>query len=165
MANITLQGNPFHTNGNLPAVGSTAKDFTLVGTDMAEVSLKSFEGKKKVLNIFPSIDTGVCATSVRKFNQEAATLTKVAVLNISVDLPFAMKRFCGVEGIENALALSAFRSSFANDFGLKMTDGPFAGLCSRAVIVLDENNKVLHAQQVSEIADEPDYQAALKVLK
>jgi len=164
MAKITLKGNPFETSGNLPAVGSTSPDFKLVRTDLSEVTLESFTGKKKVLNIFPSIDTGTCATSVRQFNKEAASLTGVAVLNISADLPFAQQRFCGAEGIANAEALSTFRSKFATDFGLQMTNGPLAGLCSRAVIVLDEKNKILYTEQVSDIVNEPNYAAALKAL-
>jgi len=164
MAKITLKGNPFETSGNLPAVGSTSPDFKLVRTDLSEVTLESFTGKKKVLNIFPSIDTGTCATSVRQFNKEAASLSGVAVLNISADLPFAQQRFCGAEGIANAEALSTFRSEFATDFGLQMTNGPLAGLCSRAVIVLDEKNKVLYTEQVADIVNEPNYAAALKAL-
>lgn len=165
MAKITLKGSPLETSGNLPAVGSTSPDFKLVRTDLSEVTLESFTGKKKVLNIFPSIDTGTCATSVRQFNKEAAGLSGVAVLNISADLPFAQKRFCGAEGIANAEALSTFRSGFAKDFGLQMANGPLAGLCSRAVIVLDEKNKVLYTEQVGDIVDEPNYSAALNALK
>lgn len=166
MATITLKGNAIHTSGNLPAVGSTIKDVNLVSTDLAEMSLeKDFAGKKKVLNIFPSIDTPTCATSVRTFNVEASKLSNVAVLNISMDLPFAMKRFCAVEGIQNAFALSAFRSSFNKDLGLEIIEGPLKGLSSRAVIVLDEKNKVLYQEQVSEIAHEPNYHEALAALK
>jgi thiol peroxidase len=165
MSKITLQGNPFETSGTLPAVGSTSPDFKLVRTDLSEVTLESFTGKKKVLNIFPSIDTATCATSVRHFNKDAAALNGVAVLNIAADLPFAQKRFCGAEGIANAEALSTFRSKFATDFGLQITNGPLAGLCSRAVIVLDEKNKVLYTEQVTEIANEPNYAAALAALK
>lgn len=165
MAKITLKGSPLETSGTLPAVGSTSPDFKLVRTDLSEVTLETYAGKKKVLNIFPSIDTGTCAASVRHFNKDAAGLTGVAVLNISADLPFAQKRFCGAEGIENAEALSTFRSHFATDFGLQMKTGPLAGLCSRAVIVLDEKNKVLYTEQVSDIVDEPNYEAALKSLK
>lgn len=165
MAKITLKGNPVETSGTLPAVGSISPDFKLVRTDLSEVTLESFTGKKKVLNIFPSIDTGTCATSVRHFNKDAASLTGVAVLNISADLPFAQARFCGAEGIKNAEALSSFRSKFATDFGLQMTSGPLTGLCSRAVIVLDEKNKVLYTEQVGDIAHEPNYQAALNALK
>jgi thiol peroxidase len=165
MATITLKGNPIHTSGTIPAPGSRAPDFKLVKNDLSEATLDAYRGKKKVLNIFPSIDTPTCATSVRKFNQEAAALPNVAVLNVSVDLPFAQKRFCGTEGIAKAETLSAFRSGFAKDYGLQITDGPLAGLCSRAVVVLDEENRVLHSEQVGEIADEPNYAAALAKLK
>jgi thiol peroxidase len=164
MATITLKGNAVHTSGELPKIGAQAPDWKLVRGDLSEASLSTFSGKKKVLNIFPSIDTGTCATSVRKFNQEAAKLSNVAVLNISMDLPFAQKRFCGAEGITSAETLSAFRSTFANDYGLKIIDGPLAGLCSRAVIVLDETNRILHTEQVPEIVNEPNYEAALRVL-
>ncbi len=165
MATITLKGNQIQTSGNLPAKGSQAPDFKLVKGDLSEVSLAAYPGKRKVLNIFPSIDTGVCAASVRKFNQEATTLSNVAVLNISMDLPFALTRFCGAEGIKNADALSAFRSSFATDYGLKIATGPLAGLCSRAVVVLDQENRVVYSEQVPEIAQEPNYDAALASLK
>lgn len=161
MARITLKGNPIHTSGNLPAVGSQAKDFNLVKQDLSAATLASFSGKKKILNVFPSIDTAVCAMSVKKFHEHAATKPNVVVLNISADLPFAAKRFCGTEGVENAITLSSFRSSFADDYGLKIVDGPLTGLCSRAVIVLDERNQVLHNEQVPEIGQEPDYQKAL----
>lgn len=164
MATITLKGNAVSTSGQLPAKGSVAPDFKLVRSDLSEVTLQSYAGKKKVLNIFPSIDTGTCAMSVRKFNQEAGALSNVAVLNISADLPFAQSRFCGAEGIKNAEALSTFRSPFATDYGLKITSGPLAGLCSRAVIVLDEQNKVLYTEQVGEIANEPNYASALQAL-
>ncbi len=165
MAQITLKGSAVNTSGTLPANGSQSPDFKLVRTDLSEVSLSSFPGKKKVLNVFPSIDTATCATSVRHFNKDATSLSGVAVLNIAADLPFAMKRFCAAEGIENAEALSTFRSSFAKDFGLQITDGPLKGLCSRAVIVLDQENRVLYSEQVAEIANEPNYEAALAVLK
>lgn len=164
MATITFKGNPIHTNGALPAVGSAAPDFSLVGADLAEKKLSGFQGKR-VLNIFPSIDTGVCATSVRTFNKKAAGMPGVSVLNISMDLPFAAKRFCAAEGIEGAVTLSAFRSNFAEQYGLKMVDGPLAGLCARVVIVVDGAGKVVHAEQVPEIAQEPNYDAALAALK
>jgi thiol peroxidase len=164
MSTITFKGNPIHTSGSLPAVGTTAPDFSLVGADLAEKKLSGFTGKK-VLNIFPSIDTGVCATSVRTFNKKAAGMAGVAVLNISMDLPFAAKRFCAAEGIEGAVTLSAFRSNFAEAYGLKMVDGPLAGLCSRSVIVVNEAGKVVYAEQVPEIAQEPNYDAALAALK
>ncbi|MEW6355902.1 MAG: thiol peroxidase [Planctomycetota bacterium] len=165
MAAITLKGNPIHTCGELPAVGSKTPDFTLVGGDLADVTLASFGKKRKVLNVFPSIDTPVCALSVRKFNEAAARLKNTVVINISADLPFAQKRFCGAEGIENAKTLSCFRSSFAKDYGLEIVDGPIAGLCSRCVIILDGANKVIYAEQVAEIAQEPDYEKALAALK
>lgn len=163
MATITLKGNAIHTVGELPKVGSTAPDATLTGTDLADVKLSSF-ASRKVLNIFPSLDTGVCATSVRTFNKKATLLSNAKVLNISMDLPFAHKRFCTSEGIEGAINLSAFRSTFADQFGLKIKDSGMAGLCSRAVVVLDEKNKVLYAEQVPEIAQEPNYDAALAAL-
>jgi thiol peroxidase len=165
MATITLGGNPIHTNGELPKVGSKAPDFKLVKTDLSVASLSDFAGSKLVLNIFPSVDTGVCATSVRTFNQKASTLENTKVLCISRDLPFAQKRFCGAEGIENVENLSDFKTgSFGENYGLTMTEGPLAGLHSRVVIVVDENGVVTHAQQVPEIADEPDYETALAVL-
>jgi len=165
MATITLGGNPIHTNGELPKVGSKAPDFQLVKTDLSVTSLSDFAGSKLVLNIFPSVDTGVCATSVRTFNQKASTLENTKVLCISRDLPFAQKRFCGAEGIENVENLSDFKEGdFGKNYGLTMTDGPLAGLHSRVVIVVDENGVVTHAQQVPEIADEPNYQTALAAL-
>jgi thiol peroxidase len=165
MATITLKGNPIHTSGELPVKGKTAPNFTLVKGDLSEATLASFAGKRKVLNVFPSIDTGACAMSVRTFNKEAGALKNTTVLNISADLPFAQSRFCGAEGISTSVTLSSFRSSFARDYGLQITDGVLSGLCSRVVIVLDEQNTVLHAEQVAEIAHEPDYVAALAVLK
>lgn len=160
MATITFKGNPIHTAGDLPAVGSIAPDFTLVRTNLTEAKLSSYQGKK-ILNIFPSVDTGVCAKSVRAFHERASSKPGVTVLNISADLPFAHGRFCGAEGIANAEGLSTFRSDFADRYGVKMTDGPLVGLLSRAVLVLDESNKVVHAEQVPEIAQEPNYDAAL----
>lgn len=165
MATITLGGNPIHTNGELPKVGSKAPDFQLVKTDLSVASLSDFAGSKLVLNIFPSVDTGVCATSVRTFNQKASTLKNTKVLCISRDLPFAQKRFCGAEGIENVENLSDFKEGdFGKNYGLTITDGPLAGLHSRVVIVVDENGVVTHAQQVPEIADEPNYETALASL-
>lgn len=161
MADITLKGNSIHTAGQLPAVGTTAPDFKLVKTDLSEVTLGSYKGKK-ILNIFPSVDTPVCAMSVRKFHERAEKIEGLTVLNISADLPFAHKRFCGAEGIANAEGLSTFRGrEFADRYGVLMVDGPLAGLLSRAVVVLDADNKVIHAEQVPEIAQEPDYDAAL----
>jgi thioredoxin-dependent peroxiredoxin len=164
MATVKLKGNPFSTVGELPAVGSNASVFTLVREDLSEVSLTDYKGKRVVLNIFPSIDTSTCATSVRTFNQEATQLNNTVVLCVSMDLPFALGRFCGAEGIENVTVASGFRSSFGSDYGLKILDGPLAGLYSRSVVVLDETGKVIHAQQVAETVDEPDYAAALAVL-
>ena len=164
MAQITFKGNPIHTSGTLPEKGATAPDFSLVGKDLSESNLASYAGKKKVLNIFPSIDTGICALSVKAFNAKAGSRDDTVVLNISADLPFAQNRFCGAEGVENAVTLSTFRSDFIDAYGVKMTDGPLAGLASRAVIVLDADNKVLYTEQVPEIAQEPDYDAALAAL-
>lgn len=165
MASITLKGNPVNTIGNLPVPGSVAADFKLVRSDLSEVDLSSFAGKKKVLNIFPSIDTGTCAASVRRFNQEAASLQNTVVLNISADLPFAQARFCGSEGIKNCETLSSFRSNFGKEWGLQIVDSPLKGLLSRAVVTLSEDNKVLHVEQVGEIVNEPDYQTALASLR
>ncbi len=162
MANITLKGGAVHTSGDLPAKGSIAKDFKLTKTDLSEITLTNYAGKYKVLNIFPSVDTGVCATSVRRFNEAAAKLENTIVLNISADLPFAQSRFCGAEGIKNVEMGSTFRSTFGKDWGLQMVDSPLAGLLSRAVVVLSPDNKVLYTEQVTEIAQEPNYDAALK---
>ena len=155
MATIALKGNEIHTQGKLPAIGTTFIAEGLVAKDLSEVSTKAYKGKKLVLNIFPSIDTGTCAMSVRTFNEKASQMDNTQVLCISVDLPFAMNRFCGAEGIENVATLSAFRSS-AFDF-LKMVDGPLKGLTSRVVIALDENGVVTHTEQVADIVDEPQY--------
>lgn len=163
MATVTLKGNEIHTNGNLQNIGESLVNFTLVAADLSEKSLADFAGKKLVLNIFPSIDTGTCAASVRHFNTDAAALENTVVLCIAKDLPFAMSRFCGAEGLSNVVTLSAFRS---NDFeSLTFSDGPLKGLLSRAVIVADESGKIIHTEQVAEIVDEPDYAAALAVLK
>ncbi|MCG3197287.1 MAG: thiol peroxidase [Candidatus Omnitrophica bacterium] len=164
MATITLKGNAIHTCGDLPAVGSAAPEFSLLRNDLSTATPASYSGKRKVLSVFPSIDTPVCATSVRTFNQKAASLANTVVLNISADLPFAQKRFCAAEGISGVETLSTFRSSFAKDYGLEIADGALAGLCSRAIVVLDENNKVLYTEQVPEIAQEPNYDAALAAL-
>ncbi|OOZ39769.1 lipid hydroperoxide peroxidase [Solemya pervernicosa gill symbiont] len=165
MADITLKGNACHTNGDLPAVGSSAPDFTLTGADLADVNLATFAGKKKLLNIVPSLDTPTCATSTQKFNTSMASKSDAVALVISADLVFAQKRFCGAEGIDNVISLSTMRSKgFAEDYGVLITDGPLAGLCGRAVVVLDEENKVLYTQLVGEIADEPDYDAAMAAL-
>ncbi|MES2747643.1 MAG: thiol peroxidase [Bacteroidota bacterium] len=165
MASITLGGNPINTNGELPKVGTKAPSFELVKTDLSKVSLADFAGSKLVLNIFPSIDTGTCAASVRHFNQSASALNNTKVLCISRDLPFAQKRFCGAEGLENVINLSDFNSGkFGKDYGLEMVDGALAGLHSRVVIVVDENGQITYAEQVPEIADEPNYDAALAAL-
>ena len=165
MATITLGGNPIHTSGELPKTGSKATDFKLVKNDLSVVSLADFAGSKLVLNIFPSVDTGTCAASVRKFNEKASQLENTKVLCISRDLPFAQKRFCGAEGLENVVNLSDFKDgSFGKDFGLEITEGPLAGLHSRVVVVIDENGTVKYTEQVPEIADEPNYEAALAAL-
>jgi thiol peroxidase len=160
MARITLRGNAINTVGELPAVGSKAPAFNLTGADLSAVSSEQFNGKPVLLNIFPSIDTPVCATSVRKFNELAAG-SGATVVNVSKDLPFAQKRFCGAEGIENATTASAFRDSFGEDYGVSITDGPMAGLLARAVVVIGADGNVAYAQLVPEIAQEPDYDAAL----
>lgn len=165
MTTVTLQGNPFRVDGALPAVGSTAPALTLTNGELADVTLASYAGKRKVLNIVPSLDTPTCATSTRKFNEKAAGLENTVVLVISADLPFAAGRFCATEGLKNVAHLSTFRHpEFMAAWGVKMAEGPLLGLTARAVVVLDENDKVLHSQLVPEIADEPDYDAALKVL-
>jgi thiol peroxidase len=158
---VTLKGNPIHTAGELPKVGSEAPDFKLTKNDLSEVSLKDYAGKKKIVSIFPSVDTPICAMSVRQFNQKAAALKDTVVLNISSDLPFAQKRFCAAEGIKNVETLSTFRSSFAKDWKVEITDSAFRGLCSRAIVVLDGNNRVLYTEQVAEIGQEPNYEKAL----
>ena len=166
MARITFKGNPINTVGSLPAVGSKAPDFKLTKTDLSDVSLKDFAGKKIVLNIFPSIDTGVCATSVRKFNQEASKLSNAVVVGVSRDLPFAHKRFCGAEGIDKVVTTSDLRDgSFGKSYGVTMVEGPLAGLLSRSVVVVDETGTVVYTEQVPEIAQEPDYAKALAALK
>ena len=165
MTQITLAGNPIEVAGEFPAVNTTVENFTLVNNGLADVSLADFTGKRKVLNIFPRIDTGICATSVRVFNQKAADLANTVVLCISADLPFAQARFCGAEGIENVQVLSTFRNkAFHNAIGVDIVTGPLANLTARAVIVLDENNKVLHSELVPEIKQEPNYDAALAAL-
>ncbi len=164
MAQVTLRGNPFNTSGELPAVGSSAPSFSLVGSDLSEISSGDLAGKKVVLNIFPSIDTPTCAQSVRQFNEKAAGLDDTVVLCVSEDLPFAAGRFCGAEGIENVKTGSGFRSDFAEQYGVRLTEGPLAGVMARAVVVVDENGDVAYTQLVGEIADEPDYDAALAAL-
>ncbi len=165
MATITLHGNTIHTLGGLPDTGSDAQDFTLTKGDLSAASLTDYKGKKVVMNIFPSIDTGTCAQSVRQFNKDAASLENTVVLCISKDLPFAQGRFCGAEGIENVEMLSDFRDgNFGKTYQVEITDGPLQSLHSRAIVVLDENGKVVHTEQVSEIVDEPNYKAALEAL-
>lgn len=164
MANITLKGNPITTIGNLPEIGTTVTA-SFVNTDLSEKSINDYKGKKVILNIFPSIDTGVCATSVREFNKKASNLENTVILCISRDLPFAMSRFCGAEGIENVATLSDFKSGdFGKNYGLEIADGPLAGLHSRAIIILDEAGKVIYTEQVPEITEEPNYEKALAVL-
>jgi len=163
MATVTLGGKPLHVAGDLPAPGTVAPAFSLVGKTLANVSLTDFAGKNKVLNIFPSVDTPTCATSVRKFNKEASALKDTVVLCISSDLPFAQSRFCGAEGLDNVVTLSMMRDRhFAKDYGVLLEDGPLAGICARAVVVIGPDDRVRYSQLVSEIADEPDYASALK---
>ena len=164
MATVTLQGNPFQTCGNLPEVGSDAPDFSLVKIDLSVTSLSDFSGSRLILNIFPSVDTGTCAMSVRTFNEKAASLENTKVLCVSADLPFAAARFCGAEGIENVATGSSFRSSFGQDYGVTFSDGPLAGLLSRSVVVIDESGKVVYTEQVEETVDEPNYESALAAL-
>jgi thiol peroxidase len=166
MAQVTFKGSPIHTSGELPAVGTKAPDFNkLTGGDLKDVTLADFRGKKKVLNIVPSLDTSVCATSTRKFNERAGKLPNTVVLVISADLPFAQKRFCTTEGLQNVVPLSLIRGKhFAKDYGVFIEDGPLEGLCARAVVVLDEGDKVVYRQLVPEIGQEPDYDAALKAV-
>ncbi|QED27123.1 thiol peroxidase [Microvenator marinus] len=163
MATITLKGNPFHTNGDVPATGATLADVTLTSGGLEDTQLSKFSGTR-ILNIFPSIDTPVCSASVRKFNEKAAAIDGVTVLNISNDLPFAMNRFCGAEGIEGVHVLSGFRSDASKELGFEITDGPFKGLFARAVVILDGAGVVKYVELVPEIAQEPDYDAAIAAL-
>jgi len=166
MATITIDGNPAETVGSLPETGSTAPDFVLTNTQFADISLESFRGKRIVLNIFPSIDLPVCAASVRRFNEEAGKMPHTAVLCISADLPFSHTRFCEGEGLKNVIPLSVFRSdAFGRNYGVLMTSGSLAGLLSRAIVVIDEDGMVLYTEQVADISQEPDYDAALKALE
>jgi thiol peroxidase len=165
MGQTALQGNPVKLAGELPSIGSTAPDFKLVDKDLADKSLGNFAGKKKLLNIVPSLDTPVCATSTKRFNEAMASKSDAVALVISADLPFAMGRFCGAEGIDNVVALSMMRSrNFAKDYGVLIEDGPLAGITARAVVVLDANDRVVYTQLVPEITQEPDYDAALAAL-
>ncbi len=166
MAQITLHDNPINTVGTLPEIKTKAPAFQLTHADLSDASLSDFSGKRLVLNIFPSIDTGVCATAVRRFNAEAEKLENTAVLCISADLPFAQARFCGAEGLDKVITLSAMRDrKFGDDYGVTITDGPLASLFSRAIVIVDENGIVTYTEQVPEITQEPDYEAALKSLK
>lgn len=166
MTTITLKGNTINTIGNLPAVGSQAPEFTLTKTDLTETTLKDYAGKRVLLNIFPSLDTPTCATSVRHFNAAVNKLPNTTVLCVSADLPFAQKRFCGAENLANVIPVSSFRhTDFGKTFGVVIQDGPLAGLLSRAIVILDETGKVMYTQQVKEIVDEPDYTAAEQALK
>ncbi len=166
MATVTLKGNPIHTNGDLPKTGAQAPDFKLTGIDLKDVGLADYKGKKKILNIVPSLDTPTCATSTRKFNETGGRLPNTIVLVISADLPFAMKRFCVTEGLQNVVSLSMMRGkSFAKTYGVLLEDGPLAGVTARAVVVIDENDKVVHTELVPEIGQEPNYDAALAAAK
>jgi thioredoxin-dependent peroxiredoxin len=166
MATVTLGGTPVNVAGNFPKRGDTIPDFSLTGGDLKDVSLKDYAGKRKVLNIVPSLDTPTCQTSTRKFNEKASSLTNTVVLVIAADLPFAMKRFCGAEGLDNVVTLSTMRGrDFHTKYGVDIADGPLKGLTARGVVVVDENNKVLHSELVSEIKQEPNYDAALAALK
>ena len=165
MATITLKGSPVNVGGKLPAAGDNALDFNLTGKDLADVSLSDFAGKRKELNIVPSLDTPTCQKSTRVFNEKSSSMNNAVVLVVAADLPFAMARFCGAEGLEKVVTLSTFRGrEFHENYGVDVLDGPLKGLTARAVVVLDENNKVLHSELVSEIATEPNYQAAIDVL-
>ncbi|STD05853.1 Probable thiol peroxidase [Dermatophilus congolensis] len=164
MAQITLGGSPINSIGSLPTNGTQAPAFTLTAADLSDINLDTFKGRRIVLNIFPSIDTDVCAASVRQFNEKAASLDNTTVLAISMDLPFALKRFCGAEGIDNVASASAFRSTFGQDYGVTLTDGPLAGLLSRAIVVIDTDGTIIHTEQVPEIGQEPNYEATLKAL-
>ncbi|MDP1540112.1 MAG: thiol peroxidase [Moraxellaceae bacterium] len=165
MATVTLKGGPVQVGGTFPTTGSTAPDFSLVNNSLADMALADFAGKRKILNIFPSVDTPTCAMSVRQFNTQAASMNNAVVLCISADLPFAQARFCGAEGIKNVVGLSTLRhNEFLTNYGVAIADGPLAGLAARAVVVLDENNKVLHSELVAEISSEPNYDAALAAL-
>lgn len=162
---VLMGGNPVHTYSQLPAVNQQAPKFTLAGVDMKDQNLDSYKGKFLILNIFPSVDTGVCSASVRHFNEDAASLPNTVVLCISKDLPFAQKRFCGAEGIKNVVMLSDFRSDFGKIYGVELTDSPMKGLLSRAVVVIDTTGKIIYEEQVSDISHEPNYEAAMKAVK
>ncbi len=165
MATIKFQGKPLHTSGELPEVGGKAPDFKLVNGKLKDVSLSDFSGKKKVLNIVPSLDTPTCAMSTRKFNEKASKLDNTVVLVISADLPFAQCRFCETEGLKDVIPLSTFRSAFANDYGVRLTDSILAGLTARAIVVIDEKDRVVYRELVEELAEEPDYDSAIAALQ
>lgn len=165
MTTVTLRGNAVETVGSLPAIGSIAPDFTLVGADLGEIKKTDFPQKRLILNIFPSIDTPTCAMSVRKFNQTASELDNTVVLCISADLPFAQNRFCGAEGLSNVKTASTFRSGFGKDYGVQFSTGPLLGLLSRSIVVIDADGKVIYTEQVQETANEPNYDAAIAALK
>lgn len=165
MANITLKGNAISTKGELPTIGSELKNFTLVNDKLEDKNLNDYKGKKLIFNIFPSIDTGVCAAAARKFNEEASSVENTIILNVSKDLPFALGRFCAAEGLDQVETLSDFRGSFGDDFGVTIENGPLAGLMSRAIIVTDAEGKVIYTEQVPEITQEPDYEKALNAVK
>lgn len=165
MAKVTFKGTPIQLKGEFPQVGKKAPAFTLVGQDLQEATLETFKGKKKILNVFVSIDTPVCSKSLHTFQKQAQALPDVVVANISLDLPFAAKRFCSVEKVDGVVTLSAFRSTFGKDYGLEIAEGPLKGLLARAVFVLDKENKILHLELVPEIAQEPNYEAALQSVK
>jgi len=164
MATITFLGKPLHTSGELPAVGSKAPDFSLVSTELVDVKLANYAGKRKVLNIVPSLDTPTCAASTRKFNQKASHLDNTVVLVVSADLPFAQSRFCETEDLKDVIPLSTFRSNFAEEYGVKIADTLLAGLTARAVVIIDENDQVTYTQLVNDVAQEPDYESALAAL-
>ncbi len=164
MATIKFKGNPIETNGELPSVGDKAPDFTLVADDLSEKSLSDFAGKKKIVTINPSIDTGVCQKTARRFNEKISGKDGAVVLYVSADLPFALKRFCGAEGLDDVITLSSFRSTFAKDYGVEMQGGPLKGLTGRAVVVIDENDEVVYSAFTDDIVEEPDYEAVLAKL-
>lgn len=164
MATLKFQGSPIHTTGDLPAIGSKAPDFTLVNGKLQDISLATYAGKRKILNIVPSLDTPTCAMSTRKFNEKASKLENTVVLIVSADLPFAQCRFCESEGLSNVIPLSTFRSGFAETYGVKLSDSVLAGLTARAVVIIDENDKITYTQLVEELANEPDYDSAMAAL-
>ncbi len=164
MAQIQFKGNPIQTNGDFPQAGQDAQDFTLIGGDLSDISLANFAGKKIIFNIFPSIDTAVCALQLKSFSQKVAQMNDVVLLSASLDLPFALSRFCAAEGVDNAVTTSDFRHHSLEGYGVKMQDGPLAGLYARAVLVLDENHKIIYSELVSDVVNEPDYDAVLSTL-